>query len=87
MLREAREQKERAISARTTADRERDEYMAKYEEKCREMERMEESRASHYRSSQGRAEGGKTSTSTRTVTRNGGGSSSFHSSGKLADGE
>lgn len=39
MLREAREQKERAIAARTAADRERDEYVAKYEEKCREMER------------------------------------------------
>lgn len=31
MLREAREQKERAISARITADRERDEYVSKYE--------------------------------------------------------
>jgi len=64
LLREAREQKERAISARTTADRERDEYMVKYEEKCREMERFEESAASHYhRSSEGHASGQQTSTS------------------------
>ncbi|KAF1361568.1 hypothetical protein EJ07DRAFT_164587 [Lizonia empirigonia] len=48
LLREAREQKERAISARHTADRERDEYVAKYEEKCREMERFEESASAHY---------------------------------------
>lgn len=56
MLRETREQKERAISARNAADRERDEFITKYEEKCREMERFEESAASHYHAS-GRAEG------------------------------
>lgn len=74
MLREAREQKERAISARTAADRERDEYVAKYEEKCREMERWEETRASWYREhshSHGSGLLGR-STSTRTVvTRSG----------------
>lgn len=42
MLREAREQKEKAIAARNTADRERDEHIALYEEKCRELERFEE---------------------------------------------
>ncbi|OAL43103.1 hypothetical protein IQ07DRAFT_637261 [Pyrenochaeta sp. DS3sAY3a] len=41
LLREAREQKERAISARHAADRERDEMVARYEEKCREVERWE----------------------------------------------
>ncbi|KAK1634545.1 hypothetical protein BDP81DRAFT_324793 [Colletotrichum phormii] len=42
MLREAREQKETAITARSTADRERDEAMMRFEEKCRAMERLEE---------------------------------------------
>lgn len=75
MLREAREQKERAISARAAADRERDEFVAKYEDKCREMEKWEESRSSWFHS-HGRGEG-KTMSS-RTVTRNGA-SSSFES--------
>jgi chromosome segregation ATPase len=66
LLREAREQKERAISARHTADRERDEYIAKYEEKCREMERFEESASSHYHAhSRG---GGEGKSFTRTVS-------------------
>lgn len=56
LLREAREQKERAISARQAADRERDEFVAKYEEKCREMERFEESASAHYHS-QSKGEG------------------------------
>jgi chromosome segregation ATPase len=65
LLREAREQKERAISARYTADRERDEYISKYEEKCREMEKFEESASAHYHShSKGE---GKTSF-TRTIS-------------------
>lgn len=42
MLREAREQKETAITARNTADRERDEAVVRFEEKCRAMERLEE---------------------------------------------
>ena len=42
MLREAREQKEKAIEARNSADHERDEAISRYEEKCRELERYEE---------------------------------------------
>lgn len=67
MLRDAREQKERAIAARNAADRERDEYIAKYEEKCREMERFEESASSHYRA-QSRSDG-RTISSSRIVSR------------------
>lgn len=67
LLREAREQKERAISARHTADRERDEYMAKYEEKCREMERFEESASAHYHA-HSKADGGSSRSYTRTVS-------------------
>lgn len=66
LLREAREQKERAISARHTADRERDEYIAKYEEKCREMERFEESASAHYHA-HSESKGGSRSF-TRTVS-------------------
>jgi len=56
MLREAREQKEKAIQMRSTADRERDESIAKYEAKCREVEKLEEMYAhrSHTRSGGGR---------------------------------
>jgi chromosome segregation ATPase len=82
LLRDAREQKERAIAARHTADRERDEYIAKYEEKCREMERYEESSASHYHG-YSRGGGGKTFTrtvSSGTTVRNGGGDSSAEGS-------
>jgi chromosome segregation ATPase len=69
LLREAREQKERAINARHTADRERDEYVAKYEEKCREMERFEESASSVYHAhSAGRGGGGARSSTTRVVS-------------------
>jgi chromosome segregation ATPase len=76
LLREAREQKERAISARHAADRERDEYIAKYEEKCREMERFEESASSHYHA-HGRGEG--KSSFTRTVSAAG---TTVHHNGK-----
>ena len=81
MLREAREQKERAIAARATADRERDEFMTKYEEKCRELERWEESKSS-YLHSHGHSHsysGGGSRTTSRMVsssTRNGFSSSS-----------
>ncbi|CAN9271310.1 unnamed protein product [Alternaria alternata] len=68
LLNEAREQKERAISARHAADRERDEYMAKYEEKCREMERFEESASSVYHASSGGARGGAKSMTSRVVS-------------------
>lgn len=43
LLREAREQKEKAITMRNSADRERDEAILKYEDKCREIERLEAS--------------------------------------------
>ena len=77
MLREAREQKERAIAARTAADSERDEFMAKYEEKCREMERFEEQAASYYHAhSSSRSAGESKTTTTRMVSRSGGTSSS-----------
>ena len=68
LLREAREQKERAISARNAADRERDDYITKYEEKCREMEKYEESASSHYHA-HNRGEG--KSSFTRTVSTSG----------------
>ncbi|KAJ4377252.1 hypothetical protein N0V83_000075 [Neocucurbitaria cava] len=59
LLREAREQKERAIQARYSADRERDGAVQRYEEKCREMERWEESHsASSVFHSGGRSAGG-----------------------------
>jgi chromosome segregation ATPase len=40
LLREAREQKEKAIEMRIEADRWRDEVVGKYEAKCREVERL-----------------------------------------------
>lgn len=42
MLREVWEEKEKSILMRRSADRERDEAVVRYEEKCREMERLEE---------------------------------------------
>jgi chromosome segregation ATPase len=60
MLREVREQKEKAIAMRNSADRERDEAIVKYEEKCRETERLEES-FSQQLHSHGRT-GGRTTT-------------------------
>jgi chromosome segregation ATPase len=89
-LREAREQKERAISARISADRERDEYVSKYEDKCREMERYEESNSSLYHGySRNGAGGGGGKTFTRTVSsgttiRNGGGDNSGEGSGMFS---
>ncbi|KAL5116744.1 hypothetical protein ACEQ8H_005356 [Pleosporales sp. CAS-2024a] len=79
LLREAREQKERAISARHTADRERDEYVAKYEEKCREMERFEESASSHYHAHSSGGGGGGGKSFTRTVSTAG---TTVHHNGK-----
>jgi len=87
LLRDAREQKERAISARHAADRERDEYVSKYEEKCRELERYEESTSSLYHGySRSGGGGGGSKTFTRTVSsgttvRNGGGENSGEGSG------
>ncbi|KAF2707458.1 hypothetical protein K504DRAFT_483540 [Pleomassaria siparia CBS 279.74] len=42
MLRDAREQREMAISAKSSADSERDQVNAKYEEKCRAIESLKE---------------------------------------------
>jgi chromosome segregation ATPase len=72
LVHEAQEQRERAISARESADRERDTYVSRYEEKCREIERLRESTLSrsgsyshaHARSSRGGAE----FRTTRTIT-------------------
>lgn len=69
MLREVREQKEKAITMRTSADQERDEAIMRYEEKCREMEKMEE-KLSHYFHSHGRS-GGRISVQ-RSFTRSAG---------------
>ncbi|OHE98277.1 hypothetical protein CORC01_06474 [Colletotrichum orchidophilum] len=63
MLREAREQKETAITARNTADRERDEAIARFEEKCRAMERLEERMSAQMHEMSSRS-GTKTVTST-----------------------
>lgn len=89
MLSEVREQKERAISARVAADRERDEYMSKYEEKCREMERYEETMRQSFSAS---ANGGRSSSVRITKTSHSGGHSHGHShthghEGEEADGE
>jgi len=70
LLSEAREQKERAIAARYAADRERDEYITKYEEKCREMERFEENASSVYHASGGGG-GGRKSHISRIVSSTG----------------
>ena len=43
-LREARSQKERAVEMRVEADRQRDEYVGRWEAKCREVERLGEER-------------------------------------------
>lgn len=76
LLHEVREEKEVAIAARHAADRERDSMYAKYEEKCREMDRyVEESAANSLHASRNAAK----SSVTRTVTRSG---SSAHHEGK-----
>lgn len=62
MLREVREQKEKAITMRNSADRERDEVVVRYEEKCREMERLEESFSQQFHSHEGSRSGGRTFT-------------------------
>jgi chromosome segregation ATPase len=43
-LKEARVQKDRAVEMRIEADRQRDEYVGRYEAKCREVERLSEER-------------------------------------------
>ncbi|KAG9655277.1 hypothetical protein KCU98_g17315, partial [Aureobasidium melanogenum] len=77
MLREAREQKEQAIAARASADRERDEVYSKYEAKCRELERFEEEAASQMRAiAQSSGSKSSTTTTTKKSSRVSGGSSS-----------
>jgi len=61
LVHEAQEQRERAISARESADRERDTYISRYDEKCRELERVREgmlSRSGTYSHSHSRRSGG-----------------------------
>ncbi|KAK6066037.1 hypothetical protein SCUP234_09249 [Seiridium cupressi] len=71
MLREAREQKETAIIARNAADHERDTAVARYEEKCRELERYEEQTSQHLHA-HGKSEGGSRRVSRRVLkTSNG----------------
>ncbi|KAG9654839.1 hypothetical protein KCU64_g6943, partial [Aureobasidium melanogenum] len=78
MLREAREQKEQAIAARASADRERDEVYSKYEAKCRELERFEEEAASQMRAiAQSSGSKSSTTTTTKKSSRVSGGSSSM----------
>ncbi|KAI5267417.1 hypothetical protein E4T47_08072 [Aureobasidium subglaciale] len=69
MLRKAQEQKEQAISARASADRERDEVYAKYEAKCREMERFEEEASARMREVSAASGSGKSGSTTTTTTK------------------
>ncbi|THY91259.1 hypothetical protein D6C92_06357 [Aureobasidium pullulans] len=81
MLREAREQKEQAIAARASADRERDEVYSKYESKCRELERFEEEASARMHAAASSSGGSKSSTTTTTrKSRVSGGSSMQQSS-------
>lgn len=80
MLRESREQKERAITARNAADRERDEYIQRYEEKCREMERFEQNASSQFRSIRSEG-GGRNFSSSRIVSRSNTAGTSIHHNG------
>lgn len=50
LIRDLRDQKERAISARNSADRERDDCVQRYESKCREFEALQDSHASQLES-------------------------------------
>lgn len=49
LLRKAREQKDGAITARHQAGRDKNDWSAKYDEKCRGFESFEESASAHYR--------------------------------------
>lgn len=93
LVREAQEQRERAVSARESADRERDTYISRYDDKCRELERLRESLSlsrtasySHHhhngshRNSRGLTTSSRTITS-RSVSHLDGQSSSGHESG------
>lgn len=76
MLREVREEKERAIAARVSADHDRDEAVARYEAKCRDLVELRE-QYSHYSSSHGGSRSGG-----RTIIRR-----SFKSSDSTTIGE
>ena len=60
MLREVREEKERAITARVAADHDRDEAVSRYEAKCRDLEQMEEYYSHHFASHGSVRSGGRT---------------------------
>ncbi|OLN85313.1 hypothetical protein CCHL11_04390 [Colletotrichum chlorophyti] len=68
MLEEAREQKEKAISSRNSADRERDEAISRYEEKCRQMERLEQRLSMQLHMSE-HSHGHRSMSGGRTITR------------------
>ena len=69
MLREVREEREKAITMRITADRERDEATSRYEAKCREMDKLEDSFA-HRLHGHDRFHGhGSRSSGSRTVSK------------------
>ncbi|KAK8080515.1 hypothetical protein PG997_008333 [Apiospora hydei] len=69
MLREAREQKEKAIEARNSADHERDASIARYEEKCRELERFEEQMSEQMRAQASSSSSGGSRTVRRFFSR------------------
>jgi chromosome segregation ATPase len=66
LLRETREQKEQAISARLQADRERDDAYARFEAKCRDLDRFQEETLAAMRESASACGAGKSSTTTTT---------------------
>ncbi|KEF56864.1 uncharacterized protein A1O9_07054 [Exophiala aquamarina CBS 119918] len=72
LVHEAQEQRERAVSARESADRERDTYISRYDDKCRELERLREgmlSRSGSYSHAHSRRSGGGGEfRTTRTIT-------------------
>lgn len=59
MLREVREEREKAITMRIAADRERDEANSRYEAKCRDMDKLEEAFARRFHGHGGKSSGGK----------------------------
>ncbi len=67
MLREAREEREKAITLRMQADRERDEATARFEAKCREMDQLEENLALRYHAHEEGSSGSRTVS--RTVSK------------------
>ncbi|EXJ84869.1 hypothetical protein A1O3_05544 [Capronia epimyces CBS 606.96] len=93
LLRESREQRERAVNARESADKERDEYILRYEEKCRELERLKESsysRSASYSQSHQRGSRLSRTVTTRSVSQSHlnqeSGHESHHASSAAAEG-